>query len=97
MSSDKDLKQLLSDNVIVTDPLKNLTTTTMDFEREFGFAPASIVDYLALIGDNADNIKGVSGIGPKSASELIQRYGSIENLYQHLDELTPKLKNKLEV
>lgn len=61
-SSDKDLKQLLKDNIVVTDPLKQTTTTISDFEREFGFAASSIVDYLALIGDAADNVKGVPGI-----------------------------------
>lgn len=94
-SSDKDLKQLLQSNVLVTDPLKNLTTTVADFEQEFGFAPASIVDYLALIGDSADNIKGVAGIGPKKALDLIQRFGTIENIYEHLEDIWGELKEKL--
>lgn len=94
-SSDKDLKQLLQSNVTVTDPLKNLSTTPHEFEKEFWFAPASMLDYLALIGDNADNIKGVSWIGPKKASELIKNYQTIENIYTHLDELNPDLRAKL--
>lgn len=61
-SSDKDLKQLLAPNLVVIDPLKHTTTTTPDFIKEFGFDPALIVDYLALIGDAADNVKGVAGI-----------------------------------
>ena len=87
-SSDKDLKQFLAENVVITDPIKNLTTRIPDFEKEFGFAPASIVDYLALIGDSAD-------IGPKKASELIKNYGTIEQIYAHLDEIKGEIKEKL--
>lgn len=95
-SSDKDLKQFLRDNVVITDPLKNETTFVNNFRMEFGFEPKSIVDYLALIGDSADNIKGVSGIGPKRASTLIQQYGTIEHIYASLDELPSDLKGKLQ-
>ena len=95
ISSDKDLKQLLNENVVVTDPLKNLTTRTPDFEKEFWFPPTSIVDYLALLGDSADNVKWVSGIWAKKASDLIQKYHTIENIYQNLEFLSPDLKNKL--
>ena len=94
-SSDKDLKQLLAPNLIVTDPLKHITTRIPDFEKEFGFAPVSIVDYLALIGDAADNVKGVAGIGPKKASDLIKKYGTIEQIYTHLDEIQGEIKEKL--
>ena len=62
VSSDKDLKQLLDTNIIITDPAKNITTTLLDFQQERGFEPINIVDYLALIGDSADNVKGVTGI-----------------------------------
>lgn len=94
-SSDKDLKQLLSNQVIITDPLKNITTTPLDFEKEFGFPPHAIVDYLALIGDSADNIKGVSGIWPKKASSLIQKFHTLDSLYLNLDKLSPDLRDKL--
>lgn len=96
VSSDKDLKQLLDTNIIITDPAKNITTSLLDFEQERGFAPMHIVDYLALIGDSADNVKGVSGIWPKGAINLVQTYGSIENIYEHLSDLAPKLVEKLE-
>ncbi len=66
-SSDKDLKQFLCENVVITDSSKNQMTRLGDFEREFGFAPSSIVDYLALLGDSADNIKGVAWIGEKKS------------------------------
>ncbi|HKL44190.1 MAG TPA: 5'-3' exonuclease H3TH domain-containing protein [Candidatus Absconditabacterales bacterium] len=94
-SGDKDLKQLLDDNVIVTDPGKGIKTKTLDFVQEYLFEPKYILDYLALIGDSADNIKGVPGIGPKGASKLIQKYKTIENIYEHIDEISGGIKDKL--
>lgn len=61
-TGDKDLKQVLQDNVFVVDPVKDTPYQKKDFVREFGFDPIYIVDYLALLGDAADNIKGVAGI-----------------------------------
>lgn len=94
-SSDKDLKQLLKPNITVIDPLKNQETTLQDFEKEWNFQPPSIVDYLALIGDSADNIRGVPWIWPKKALDLIQKFGTIENIYQKLDQIHGELKNLL--
>ncbi|HRX64249.1 MAG TPA: 5'-3' exonuclease H3TH domain-containing protein, partial [Candidatus Absconditabacterales bacterium] len=94
-SGDKDLKQLLDDNVVVTDPGKGIKTKTLDFVQEYLFEPKYILDYLALIGDSADNIKGVPGIGPKGASTLIQKYKTIENIYDNIDEITGGTKDKL--
>ncbi len=94
-SSDKDLKQLLSDNVFCVDAMKGITTTTPLFIKEYGFEPKHILDYLALIGDSADNIKGVNGIGPKKASDLVQKYQTIDNIYAHIDEITGDVKQKL--
>lgn len=96
LTSDKDMKQLLCDNVVVKDPIKNITTTTKDFIQEYNFPPINIVDYLALIGDSADNIKGVPGIGPKKAQTLIEKYHTIENIYEHLDELSGELKSTMQ-
>lgn len=95
-TSDKDLKQFLDTNIVIVDSLKNQTTTLLDFEKEYGFEPRGIVDYLALIWDSADNIKGVPWIGPKGALNLIQDYKTIENIYEHLGDLSPSLKSKLE-
>jgi DNA polymerase I len=94
-SSDKDLKQLLSDNVFCVDAMKSITTTPALFIKEFWFAPQYILEYLALIGDSADNIKGVTGIWPKKASDLIQKYQTIDNIYAHIDEITGDVKQKL--
>ena len=95
-SADKDLKQLLDKNVIFTDPSKWITYKTNDFIQEFWFEPKYILDYLALIWDSADNIKWVPGIGPKWASDLIQKYSTIENIYENLAEISPSTKTKLE-
>jgi DNA polymerase-1 len=95
-TSDKDLKQFLSDNIVIVDSMKNQTTTLLDFWKEYGFEPVLIIDYLALIWDHADNVKWVEWIGPKKALNLVQTYWTIENIYEHLDELTPDLRSKLE-
>lgn len=94
-TSDKDLKQFLSDNIVIKDSMKNQITTLLDFEKEYWFEPKLIIDYLALIWDHADNIKWVTGIGPKKALNLVQSYWTVENIYEHLDEFTPDLKDKL--
>ena len=94
-SSDKDLKQLLADNVFCIDAMKGITTTIPLFVKEYGFEPKHILEYLALIGDSADNIKGVNGIWPKKASDLIQKYQTIDNIYAHIDEINGDVKQKL--
>lgn len=65
-------------------------------KEEYNVTPTQFIDLKALQGDTADNIPGVAGIGPKTATDLIEKYGSIENLYKHIDELSGKLKEKLE-
>jgi len=94
-SADKDLKQLLDENVIFTDPSKWITYKTNDFIQEFWFEPKYILDYLALIWDNADNIKWVPWIWPKWASDLIKEYKTIENIYENIDWISWKTKEKL--
>ena len=94
-SSDKDLKQLLDSNVFAIDPIKWVTTDTKLFLQEFLFEPQYILDYLALVGDSADNIKWVSGIWPKQASDLIKKYKSLDAIYAHLDEITGAVHQRL--
>ena len=86
-SADKDLKQLLTDWIYIVDPVKDLPYQKKDFLSEFGFEPKYIVDYLALIWDSADNIKWVTGIGEKKALSLIQHFGTIENIYENLNQI----------
>lgn len=94
-SGDKDLKQLLDANVFCIDSMKDLRTTTESFIKEYNFEPIYILDYLALVGDSADNIKGITWIWPKKASDLIQKYQTIDNIYHHIDEISWEVKQKL--
>jgi DNA polymerase-1 len=94
-SSDKDLKQLLDENVIFTDPGKWIQYKTKDFIQEYLFDPEYILDYLALIWDSADNIKWVPWIWPKWASTLIQKYKTIENIYDNIENIVWSIKDKL--
>ncbi len=95
VSSDKDLKQLICQDVDSFDPMKNKKTNYLDFKREFWFEPPLLADYLALIGDNSDNIPGVAGIGPKSATDLIREYGTVENIYQNIEHIKTSVQTKL--
>lgn len=96
ISSDKDLKQLIQQDVDMFDPMKNKKTNYLSFQNKYSFTPSLLVDYLALIGDSADNIPGVPWIGPKTANTLIQKYGTIEVMYENLDTITGSAKKKLE-
>ena len=95
-TGDKDLKQLLDDRVYVVSPDKEIPYKKADFLRDYGFEPALIVDYLALLGDSADNVKGVMGIGEKKALTLVQEYGSIEHMYEQLSQISVSVRNILE-
>ncbi|MDE6224139.1 MAG: DNA polymerase I [Alphaproteobacteria bacterium] len=82
-SSDKDLMQLLTDKVSIFDPLKQKEVNKQTVLDKFGIEPNKVVDVQALIGDSTDNIPGVKGIGPKTAAELINKYGSLESLLEN--------------
>jgi len=96
-SSDKDLFQVLGAGVKILRPTKGITALkTYDeaaFTEEFGFPPECMVDYLALLGDTSDNVPGVPGVGEKTALKLIQKYCTIEQLYEALEKLDKKEKN----
>lgn len=97
VSSDKDLLQLISDEVDVK-LLKQNDYIRMDknkFFEIYGTEPIHMIDLKALMGDSSDNIPGVKGIGEKTAIKLISTYSSIDNLYNHIDEITGKTKEKL--
>ena len=96
-TSDKDIKQLLQlDRVKIVDPVKNTTYSRKDFEQEYGFEPQFMVDYISLIWDSADNLKWVRGIWPKTAMDLIRKYNAIDNIYNHLWELSTGVSSKLQ-
>ena len=93
ISSDKDLMQLIDDNISLYDPLKSKYIKAPQVEEKFGVRPDQVIDILALIGDSADYVPGVPGIGPKTAAELISKYQSLDGIYQNIDEL-PASKRK---
>lgn len=80
VSRDKDLKQLLSDRVVMFDPVTRVTHDAKRFTADFGFSPTLFPDYQALVGDSSDNVPGIPGIGDKTARLLIAQYGSLENV-----------------
>ena len=98
VSSDKDLLQLISDEVTVKLLKSNdyIMMTKEEFKKTYGLEPKRMVDLKALMGDSSDNIPGVKGIGEKTAIKLLCDYGSLDELYQHIDEIKGKTKEKLE-
>jgi len=99
VSGDKDVLQLVSDNVTVLHTRKGISDViryTPQTLADDGFTPQGIVELKSLMGDVSDNIPGVPGVGEKTAKDLVMQYGSLENLYSHLDEIKGKLKEKLE-
>lgn len=100
VSGDKDLTQLASDSTTVyvtKSGVSELEAFTPEHMKEVnGVTPTEFIDMKALMGDNSDNYPGVTKVGPKTASNLIQKYGSVENIYKHIDEMKKsKLKENL--
>lgn len=100
VSGDKDLTQLASDSTTVyvtKSGVSELEAFTPEHMKEVnGVTPTEFIDMKALMGDNSDNYPGVTKVGTKTASNLIQKYGSVENIYKHIDEMKKsKLKENL--
>ena len=98
VSSDKDLLQLISDEVIVK-LLKQSGHIMMDrneFMETYHVEPIKMIDLKSLMGDASDHIPGVKGIGEKTAINLIEKYGSLDGVYENLDNISPKMREKLE-
>ncbi len=96
VSADKDLTQLVCDRVAMWDPQKDALYDAKGVKDKFGVLPEQILDYLSLVGDSSDNIPGVRGIGPKTAGNLIQDFGSLQQIYDQIDRITkPKLRESL--
>ena len=87
VSSDKDLMQLYKKNVRIYDPMKNKFISEDDIIKKFGVNSSKVFDVQALAGDSSDNVPGVPGIGVKTASELINKYGNLEKLLQSAHEI----------
>ena len=96
VTGDKDMLQLISQNIKIYDTLKDKVYEEKDVVERFGVAPDKVVEIMGLMGDASDNIPGVHGIGEKTATALIAEFGSIENLLSNIDKLKkPKLAEVL--
>jgi DNA polymerase-1 len=87
VTSDKDMMQLVGPHVTLVDTMHDRTSGTAEVRARFGVDPAQVIDVMALMGDPIDNIPGVKGIGEKTAIRLIEHFGSIDAMYQRLDEI----------
>ncbi len=97
VSGDKDMMQLVTPNVFMLDTMKNKTIGIDGVIEKFGVKPEKVIEAMALIGDTSDNIPGVKGIGPKNAAELIQKFGSLQGVYDNIEKIEKKKqKEKLE-
>ncbi|MCH2605296.1 MAG: DNA polymerase I [Nitrospinales bacterium] len=96
VSGDKDMMQLVGPKVQMLDTMKNKRIGVDEVKEKFGVPPEKVIEVMGLMGDSSDHIPGVKGVGPKTATELIQKYGSIKELYKCIDEIEKKkLKEKL--
>ena len=104
VTGDRDSLQLIDENVhvklVISKPGQTTTTlyTEEAFREEYGFEPKTLIDLKALMGDSSDNIPGVGGVGPKTAKELLAKFGSLDGVYANLEDasIRPKLREKLE-
>ena len=99
LSGDKDLMQLVGDNIYCATSTKGVSNLerydTDAVFNKFGVAPDKIKEYLALVGDSSDNIPGVKGVGAKTAVKFLNEYGSIEGIFNHLDSIKGKMRDNI--
>ncbi len=105
VTGDRDSLQLIDEHVsvklVVSKGGKTTATlyTPEKFHEEYGFEPKKLIDLKALMGDSSDNIPGVAGVGPKTATELLTKFGSLDGVYENIEDssIRPKLREKLEL
>lgn len=101
LSGDLDVLQLVDDRKVVVQFIKKGISETVTYDEQavkerYGLAPVQLPDLKGLLGDASDNIPGIAGIGPKTAVPLLQKFGSLENLFDNLWEIPDKIGRKLE-
>lgn len=98
VTGDRDAFQLVDDHIRVSTPGRVFSDTVIydiaAIEGRYGLSPGQLIDFKGLVGDQSDNIPGVRGIGEKTATELLQKYGTLEGIYDHLDEIKNKRAQK---
>jgi DNA polymerase-1 len=94
-TGDKDMAQLVTDNIILENTMNNTRMDIQGVIDKFGVKPEQIIDYLALIGDSSDNIPGVPKVGPKTAAKWLEQYQTLDNLIAHADEIKGKIGENL--
>jgi DNA polymerase-1 len=94
-SSDKDCRQLLSDRVKIFNLRKQEVFDRESLQKDWGIAPEQVIDYQTLIGDSVDNVPGVPGVGPKTATQFLQKYQTLDNLLAHVEEVPGKKKESI--
>ncbi len=96
VSGDKDFCQLVGPQVFLYDTMKEIIFDEAMVKEKHGVLPAQFIDYLAITGDTSDNIPGVAGIGPKGAQKLIEQFGTLEKIYENIDQVSSdSIKEKL--
>jgi DNA polymerase-1 len=94
VTSDKDMAQALGEYAVIFDPFKDQIIDEASFEQAAGFPVEKLPFYYALLGDTSDNIPGVKGIGKKGATDLVQQYNNLDDLYAHVDLVKPERARK---
>ena len=94
-TGDKDMAQLVNEQITLENTMSNTTMDVQGVIDKFGVAPAQIIDYLALMGDSADNIPGVPKVGPKTAAKWLAQYQTLDNLMANADEIKGKVGENL--
>lgn len=100
VTGDRDAFQLATDNIRIAIPHKGYQQAEYlgpkEIEAKYGIRPDQVASYKGLCGDSSDNLPGVKGIGPKGAADLLQKYGTLTGIYEHLDDIKPVTRAKLE-
>ncbi|MGB3751138.1 MAG: 5'-3' exonuclease H3TH domain-containing protein, partial [Arcobacteraceae bacterium] len=95
VSHDKDLYQLIGDNIFMFDPMKKKVVSRDDCFTKYGVYPEQFTDYQSLLGDSADNVPGVKGVGAKTAMALIQQFDNLDNIYKNMENIEKPRWQKL--
>ena len=96
VSHDKDLYQLIDDDkVVIVDAIKRKYVNEKACYEKYGVTPKQFIDYQSILGDSADNVPGVKGIGKVGAEKLLKEYGTLDNVYEHIDEIKGAMQKKL--